>query len=127
MTGKSNFYANAILNALKGTPFSMANLYIGLLAALPADAGSPPAEVAGGDYARLALALGEVADRAVSNSADLLFAVASAPWGTVVGFALYDAAQNGNWLYADNLTVAKQIDAQDQLKIAAGDLDLSEV
>jgi hypothetical protein len=62
----------------------------------------------------------------MASAADVVFPQATASWGTVVGFGLYDAASGGNLLYFNNLTTSKQIDSGDQLSFPAGNVTLSE-
>lgn len=47
-------------------------------------------------------------------------------WGTVVAFAILDAATAGNFLYWGDLTASKSIDAGDTAKFAVGELDVTE-
>ncbi len=127
MTGKSTFAGNGFLSAIKGTPFSIGARWIALLTALPGSADAALTEPAGNNYSRIEVTFGAVAARAMSNSADLLWGVASGAWGTIVGWALCDAQADGNWLYADSLSVQKAIEQNDQMKIAAGQLTINEV
>jgi hypothetical protein len=86
-------------------------------------------EVSGGGYVRQAVAwtaAASVANGTVSNTAEIAFPVATAAWGTVVGFGIYDAAAAGNLLYYGTLTASKTIAVDDQLKFAVGALTISE-
>ena len=104
------------------------DLYV---AAFTADTGletnAPTAEVSGGAYARqqVAAAGWTQAGGQVENAADIEFPLATASWGTVTHVAVMDAATVGNVLYWGALTQSRLIDTNDQLKFAAGDLNVT--
>lgn len=62
----------------------------------------------------------------VSNNVQLNFAGAIAPWGSIVGFGLYDAPTAGNLLYFTSLPIAITINIGDQLFFDIGALTVSE-
>lgn len=96
MAGKSDYFENAVLNALCNVPLAVANVYVALFTTLPSEAGAGGVEPAGGAYARQAVTFAAPAGGAMANTADVLFPQASANWGTVIGFGLCDAlAANG--------------------------------
>lgn len=80
-----------------------AAVYVALLTTAPTDdTGTGLVEVSGGAYARQAATFGSVnnADPSTTaNTAAVTFPQSTASWGTVVAFALYDAATAGNLLY----------------------------
>lgn len=126
MAGKSDYYENAVLNTLRNISLAVANVYVALFTTLPGEAGTGGVEVSGGGYARQAVTFGAPASGSMSNGADVVFPQATATWGLVAGFGLYDALTAGNLLYFNNLTSSKQIDAGDQLKFPAGQLTVTE-
>ena len=60
---------------------------------------------------------------ATSNDIEVLFPLATASYTTVVSMAIKEATGSVFW-YGD-LTVAKLVDLNDQLRFAIGDIDLS--
>jgi len=126
MTAMSDYLENALVNAtLRGQAYTApATVYMALFTSDPTDAATGT-EVTGGAYARQSMAFAAPSNGASSNSADVLFPVATAGWGTVTHFAIYDAATAGNMLYYGVLTTAKTISSTDQLKVAAGDVTIT--
>ena len=82
-----------------------ANQYIALFTVDPTDAGGGT-EVSGGAYARYNLAPNSVTagnwtiatdgSGVASNAVVVTFPTSTAAWGTIVGYATYDAATGGN-------------------------------
>jgi hypothetical protein len=129
MAGFSDYYESKVLDhMLRGTAFTPpATVYVALFTTAPTDAGGGT-EVSGGGYARQSVTFGAPSGTnptQIANSADVNFPVATAAWGTVVAFGLFDASTAGNLLAWDNLTASKQIDVNDQAKFAAGDLKVT--
>lgn len=112
MPGFSQYTAEAALNWTVGKtsfPALPANCYLALLTTAPTDdSGTGLVEVSGGAYARqginasFAVATG-TGPMTITSNANVNFPVATANWGTVVAFAIYDALTNGNLLYWDYL------------------------
>lgn len=119
--GFSDYLENAILNAtLRGVAYtSPAKVYVALFTSDPTDAATGT-EVSGGAYARQAITFGAPSAGTCSNSADVLFPIATAAWGTVTHIGIFDAASGGNLLYSAALTTSKTIAADDQLKLETG-------
>lgn len=119
--GFSDYLENAILNAtLRGVAYtSPAKVYVALFTSDPTDAATGT-EVSGGAYARQAITFGVPSAGTCSNSADVLFPIATAAWGTVTHIGIFDAESGGNLLYSAALTTSKTIAADDQLKLATG-------
>jgi hypothetical protein len=122
----SDYLENALLNAvLRNTPYtSPSQVYVALFTSDPTDAGTGT-EVSGGGYARQSVTFNAPSNGQVTNAVDILFPVATASWGTVTHIGIYDAQTGGNLLFHGALTTSKTISANDQLKIAAGDLSIS--
>lgn len=99
-------------------------IYVGLFTSAPGETGGGT-EVSGGDYARQAATFDAAANGQTSNSADIVFPVATADWGTITHIALFDADTAGNMLYYGALSVSKIIQVGDQFIIKAGNLTIS--
>ena len=104
------------------------NIFVALSTADPTDSGGSIAEPAGGSYARKSTAGADwnaAASGALDNGNAITFAEATASWGLITHFALYDALTVGNMLAHGALTASKTIDNGDTASFAAGDLDVS--
>jgi hypothetical protein len=82
-------------------------------------------------YARKQATFTAAASSQVANTADLVWSQATANWGNVVGFGLYDALTGGNQIYADLLpggAVAITFSGTygDQFMVPSGTLVVSE-
>jgi len=105
--------------------YTMPTAYIGLSTADPLDTGLGLAEPVGGAYARVATSAVDwnaAAAGAISNANALTFAQATASWGTVTHFAVFDAATAGNILASGILTVSKAVGIGDTVKFDIGQL-----
>ena len=122
---KSDYLENAINNHIVGkTSFSMPTAYVALYTAAPSDAGGGT-EVTGGSYARKSTAGADWSTSSggsISNANAITFATASASWGTVTHFGVFDAASSGNLLFWAALTASKTIGSGDTASFAAGSL-----
>lgn len=130
MAGFSQFLQQSLLDhVLKTTPYSVpANIYVALYTAAPSDIGGGT-EVTGGSYARKlhnTWNAGTAASPSVAdNNGAVTFDTATADWGTVTHFALFDAIVAGNFLGWDPLTASKDIDNGDTAEFADGELDVT--
>ena len=104
------------------------SLFVGLLASVPGDAGAA-AEVVGGGYARAQIACSleawsgtqgpgsttasAGASGMTSNNAPVTFPAPTANWGTVVAYAVFDAATGGTRIFSAPLTAPRTIVAGD--------------
>lgn len=122
----SDYLENALLNAtLRGVAYTApTTVYVALFTSDPTDAATGT-EVAGGAYARQSITFNAPTAGSTSNSADVLFPIATAAWGTITYLAVFDAATGGNMLYSGQLTTAKTIATDDQLKLAAGNVTVT--
>lgn len=127
----SDFSEDEILDHLLGaaTYTPPATLYLAVFTAAPTDAGGGT-EVTGGSYARLAITnnltnFPASSGGAKSNGAVLDMVTASASWGTVVAYALFDASSAGNMIGWADLTSPVLINNGDTLRFAAGALTYS--
>lgn len=113
---------------MKGDYASPTNIWIALFTADPSDAGGGT-EVTGGSYVRKQTSGTDwdaAAGGASANATELSFVTATADWGTITAFALYDAVSGGNLLYWGELTVDKAVNDGDTAKFAIGDIDITE-
>ncbi len=106
-----------------------ATLYVALYTVAPSDTGGGT-EVTGGSYARVAVTnnatnFPAASGGAKSNGTVITFPTATANWGTVVAFAILDAATNGNFLCWADLTTSKAVNSGDTASFAVGDLDIT--
>jgi hypothetical protein len=126
MAAMSNYLENALINAtLRNTTYtSPATVYIGLFTSDPTDAGSGT-EVSGGSYARKAATFGAPSNGVSTISSAIEFNQATANWGTVTHFGIYDALTTGNLLYHGALTASKAIDTGDVFKFATSALTVT--
>ena len=129
---KSDFLEDEILDHVLGNAAYSApsTVYIALYTADPSDSGGGT-EVTGGSYVRLsvtndATSWPAASGGAKSNGIALTFITATASWGTVTAFGIFDAVTTGNLLYCAELTTNKSIDDGDTGEFAVGDLDVTE-
>jgi hypothetical protein len=122
----TNYLENKLIDAfLRGQSYTMpATVYVGLFTVCPTDS-TAGTEVTGGDYGReditssLANWSGTQSDGSTTassgtggttkNNATITFATASADWGTVVCFGVFDASTSGNLLFYAALTANRTI------------------
>ena len=103
--------------------------YLAFFTASPSETGGGK-EVSGGSYARKSVSFTVPATAtdgttSMKNSATIEFPTASADWGTVVGWGIFDAATGGNLYWYGSLTVTKSLTANDTILIHAGELVLT--
>jgi hypothetical protein len=126
MSAMSDYLENEILDHILGTgSYTMpSGVYVGLSTVSFNDDASG-AELSGNGYVRKVAAFNAAASGAADNSGAVEFPAATASWGTVSHFGLFDAVSGGNLLIHGAFTTPKLIDTGDILKISAGDLDIS--
>lgn len=137
----SDFLENRLVDQLfRGQAYTFpATLHIGLLTVNTDDDGSPLTEVSGGSYARVAVT-SSLANWAgtqgagttvassgntgtTSNNNAVTFPAPTGNWGSIVGFAVYDAASAGNMLMYAPLGTPKTVNSGDAAPLfAAGAL-----
>jgi hypothetical protein len=126
MAAMSNYLENALINAtLRNTTYtSPATVYVGLYTSDPTDANTGT-EVSGGSYARKSMAFNAPSNGASVNSAAVEFDQATANWGTITYFAIFDALTTGNMLYYGALTASKTIETGDVFKFASSSVTVT--
>jgi hypothetical protein len=107
-------------------------LWIALFTAAPNDAGGGT-EVSGGGYARVARAPLDAnwaapsgGNGQTSNVAVIDFGTASANWGTITHFGIFDASTAGNLLIWGALTASRTVNSGDAFQIPAGQLTVTQ-
>lgn len=109
MTGFTDRTSQGILGHLVGKTaiYTLPTAYVALFTAAGTDAGTGFTEVTGGAYARVATAAADwnaasgSAPSQISNANTLTFPTATADWGSVIAFGIFDAATTGNLLCWD--------------------------
>jgi len=125
MSAMTNYLETALANhVLRNTSYtSPTTIYVGLFTGAPGEAGGGT-EVSGGSYARQVAAFGAPTDGVCLNSGAITFGPASASWGTVTHFALFDAVSSGNMLIYGSIT-SKTVGDGDTATFAAGQLSVA--
>jgi len=109
MTGFTDRTSQGILGHIVGKAalFALPTVYVALFTAAGSDAGTGFTEVSGGAYARAPTAAADwsspsgSAPSQINNANTLTFPTATANWGSIIAFGLYDAATAGNLLAWD--------------------------
>jgi len=132
MAGKSDYLENKILNYIfnGGTFTAPSNVYIALFTVAPTDAGTGGTEVATGSYARASQAcntgnFATTTTGVITNVNDITFPQATASWGSIVAWGIYDASTSGNLLYWNTMT-PKTVAINDTVTVVAGQLTITE-
>ena len=107
-------------------------VYIGLFTAAPTDAGGGT-EVTGGSYARVQIAQADASWAApsgspsvTSNSGAVTFVTATASWGTVTHFGIFDAVSGGTLIDWAILTSSQVIGSGATASFAGAALTITE-
>lgn len=74
-------------------------------------------EINAASYTRQVGSFTEVVEGQTSNSSDILYAIATEPWGDITHVGLYDAKTAGNLLFKSQAEFTKNIDVSSQYKI----------
>lgn len=125
MSQATDYLENKIAgHVFGGTAYTApSTIYVSLFTSAPNDAGAGT-EVSGGSYARQSMAFTVTNDTA-SNTSNVEFPKATASWGTVSHFAVYDASTGGNMLCYGTLSASKTVASGDTLRFNAGELDIT--
>ncbi len=130
MSGFSDFLEDEILDHIfEGTLYANnPDKFIALCTVAVTDTatGSTITEPTNAGYARKQMVTWDVSSGgATENTNDILFAQATATWGTILDFAICDAVTVGNVLCYGSLTISKSVASGDTPKFATGDLDIT--
>lgn len=132
----TNYTHQAFHNSLAGKTSafgelaSAPTLYVGLSTSTPTMAGGNITEPSGGSYARVATdaadweAATDADPSVLTNAAIIEFAQATASWGTVTHFPIFDALSGGNVIAYGELTTSRAVADTDTVRFAIGDLEL---
>lgn len=126
MTALSNYAENALTDHLLGTATftSPTTVYLALYTNNPGE-GNTGTEVTGGSYARQSITFGAAVGGTASNNADVQFPTATASWGTVTHWGLFDAATGGNFLFYSTFDVNKPVTSGDVFYVQSGELTVT--
>lgn len=121
--GKSDYLEVNLLNhVLRATPYTAPSaVYLAAFTVAPTEAGGGT-EVSVGSYSRQTVTFGAPSGNQVANSAEVVFPIATADWGTLIHFGIYDAPSGGNLLYDTPFAASRTIETGDQLRIPPGQL-----
>lgn len=85
------------------------NVFVGLF--------TDTAEVTTSSYKRMAVGFINPVEGQTSNSADILFPIATESWGAISNIGVFDASTGGNLLFKAPAEFVKTIDVSSQYKI----------
>lgn len=125
MSGLVDSIENTILDAILGNATYMPNpVYIGLMTAEPDDDGTGVVEPSGGAYARISVANNLTQWPAASggqksNANVIQFATATAAWGIITHYGIFDAASSGNLLAFGALDSSRDVQSSDTFSFLA--------
>lgn len=124
--------ANNMLDVRFGAAASTApaTYYVALSTTAPTNTGTNVTEPSGGAYARVAVTnnatnFPAASGRAKSNGTVVTFPTATASWGTISHFALYDAATGGTMRAWGALTTAQAVASGAIADFPAGSLTIT--
>lgn len=133
MAALTNYLENKLIDHIfQNTAFtSPATLYVALFTAVTDGEAGTVTEVATGSYARVAVTAssGNWSDATGNNGTTanvntVTFPAATADWGTVTHFGIYDASTAGNLLIYAALTASRNITTGSTPSFAAGALTI---
>jgi hypothetical protein len=126
MADKTTYWRDAVLNLLRGNNVTGFSAYVSLHTGDPGNTGTN--EVTGGSYARQLAGFDAPVDdtgvRAITNAADIDFT--DMPAVTVTHFAVWTAVTGGNSVYKEALATSRTTLAGDVIRLAAGNLKVTE-
>jgi hypothetical protein len=133
MSAFTNYLENKIIDHLfQNTAYTgPATLYIALFTAVTDGEAGTVTEVSGGSYARATVtaSVGNWADATgnngtTTNVAVVAFPSATADWGTITHFGVYDASSAGNLLIYSPLAASRTITTGTLVSFNAGNLSV---
>jgi predicted 2-oxoglutarate/Fe(II)-dependent dioxygenase YbiX len=126
MAALSTFMENKIIDhMLRGQAYTVpGTIYLALFTTDPTEEDTGT-EVSGGSYARKALTLNAGSGGITANTSLITFTTATASWGTITHFGIYDAVTSGNLLMHGALTTSKAVGSGDTFTVPAGNLDIT--
>lgn len=127
MAGFTTYLQQKVLDHIGGNgSYTAPNPYIALYTAAPSDAGGGT-EVSGGSYARVDAnaKFGSASGPNMATDGAITFPAATASWGTVTHFGVFDASTSGNLLVWGALSASKAVGSGDTASFAIGSLTLT--
>jgi hypothetical protein len=131
MSALSSYLENKINDhVLGGSDYTRpATVYFALYSSAPTESGGGT-ECSSGSYARVSVTNNSTNFPASSsgvkaNGTAITFPTASANWGTVTAFGVFDASTGGNLLYFGNLSATRTVTSGDTARFAAGDFTIT--
>jgi hypothetical protein len=104
---------------------SPGNTFIGLSTADPLDTGAGLAEPTDAGYTRVTASFGAAAARAITQDGKLTFPQATAAWGLISHYAIFDALAAGNLLGSGALNTSKNVVNGNTPSIATSEIVIS--
>jgi hypothetical protein len=134
-SGESQYLENAQLNWLRGTSYPAAptTVYFALFTVAPVNGVDTGAtEVSGTSYVRKSMtslstlfaAPSGAAPASTASGVNVVWATPGGSWGTVVGWAVYDAASAGNMLVYGTVTPTP-VGSGDTVEFLSGNLTVT--
>jgi len=124
MAGFTDAFELLVLNLMRpSNDYTSHNTMVALCTTAPTDAAAGT-EVTGGSYARQQCDFSAASGGAMVNSADITFPTATADWGTVTHFELWNYAGTVRLGWAA-LTASKNVLTNDVVKFVAGALSVT--
>ncbi len=126
MSEMSDYLENALIDGvIRATTYTApTTVFLALYTSDPLD-NDTGTEVAGGSYAREAITFGAPSDGVSTNSAIVTFTKATASWGVVSHFAIFDLVTVGNMLVHSILDTSKTVNIDDTAEFAVGDVSVT--
>ena len=123
------FITQAFNHAFRNSAWtSPSTVYLALFTDPPELDGTGGTEVAAGDYARKVITFNSPSGSppAIQNSGTVSFAASAASaWGTITGFAVFDAVTNGNLLAVGDVNPSLTVEIGTPVAFAAGEITFS--
>lgn len=120
----SNSYYAANLNLMSLLKDDLRTYTLALFITNPGRDGTGGTEVSAGGYGRQTIVLGTPSVGSSFNSNEIVFSAATADWGTIVGFGVYE--DQANFLRVGNLTTPRDIVTGDVVRFSIGALEFKE-
>jgi hypothetical protein len=119
----SNYLETKIIDAtLRNTSYSSpATVYLALFTTDPTDAGTGT-EVSGGGYERKAITFTDA--NPTLSAADVVFPTATADWGEITHWGIFDAETEGNLLYHGAFATPRTIVTDTTIIAKAGQISI---
>lgn len=126
MAAMTDFLEEALLNhVLRNVTYtSPTTVYFGLFTSATSDAGGGT-EVVGGSYARQAAAFNAPVSSVAALASNTTWPTATANWGTITHFAIFDAASGGNMLLHGPLAATRTINTGDTFRFLASNVNVT--